>query len=80
MELPGPSLAVGRGRLKPSSGCFEYVGGAGRGKQGGKATAVHCCLTQTRSPVPKPSYWLKKYLSCKRDEAKAAREGSGLLS
>lgn len=23
--------------------------------EGGKARAVHCCLTQSRNPVPKPS-------------------------
>lgn len=86
MELPCPSPNVGLSPCPlegvescPSAvcfGCMCWGEGEGRGRQGLPTAASH------RPGVLSPSAvkWLKKYLSHKRNEARAAKEESGLLS
>lgn len=80
MELPCPCPDV---ELSPCLGGTESSPSVAysRGVYGGgweectRARAASCCLTQTRNLSPSPIKWLKKYLSHRRDEERAAREG-----
>lgn len=74
------SLSSEGGDSSPSAACFFgcvcWGEDEGRGRQGLPTAASH----RPGVPAPSPVKWLKKYLSHKRNEARAAKEGSGLLS
>lgn len=82
MHCPSPDGGLSSYPLgSHSAACFGHVwwGGGWRereARQGLSTAASHRIEILSPSPIT----WLNSYLSHKRDEVRAAREGSGLLT
>lgn len=68
------SLSSGMGSVKPQYRVLWVCVRRG-GWRCREARATHCCLHRPGVPSPSSVKWLKKYLSHKRNEARAAKGG-----